>query len=73
MVGKYTGKYSVGQRVNSGRTYPAKYYGTIRKLNINGELRGNNAYGVQWDGEFMPDGTTPQVFWCSEDEIEAQP
>lgn len=68
-AGVYTGKYSVGQHVHSGNTYPTgRYYDTIR--NVLGGQELNNAYGVQWDGEVHDDGS-PQIFYYSETDIEA--
>lgn len=67
-AGKYTGKYTVGQRVHSKFTYPTGcYYGTI--CTVLGGQDFNNAYGVQWDGESHDDGT-PVITYMGEDDIQ---
>lgn len=68
-AGVYTGKYSVGQRVHSGDTYPTgRYHGTIRSVLAGQEF--NNAYGVQWDRETHDDGS-PVITYMSETDIVA--
>jgi len=74
-AGVYTGKYSVGQRVHSGSTYPTgRYHGTIRSVlagrPVEHEFGPTNAYGVQWDGEVHDDGR-PVITYMSETDIVA--
>ena len=66
-AGVYTGKYKIGQRVNSGDTYPTGvYHGAILSI-LTGRVD-NNAYAIQWDGDVQDDGS-PVLTYMSETDI----